>query len=138
MRRELSTHTHTKIKESTGQLEQLNKIISEQLKLGFIEEVLKPEVSGKTHYLPQLRVLKDSSTTPMPIVYDCSAKTKTEVSVNDCLYKGPSLVEKLTTTLLRFRTNQWAYTADVSKAFLRIGLQEVDRDFTRFVWPSNE
>lgn len=129
--------THRKLKVSPGQLEQFGEILDEQLKLGFIEEVLNPQVTDNTHYLPQMRILKDSSTTPMRIVYDCSAKIKSEVSLNECLYKGPSLVEKLNTTLLRFRTNQWAYTADISKAFLRIGLQVVDRDYTRFVWPCN-
>lgn len=34
--------------------------------------------------------------------------------------------------LLRFRTNKYAY---VAKAFLRIGLQGADRDYTRFLWP---
>ncbi len=38
---------------------------------------------------------------------------------------------------LRFRTNEYAFTADISKAFLGIGLQEEDRDFTRFLWKQN-
>ena len=36
--------------------------------------------------------------------------------------------------LLKFRVNEYAYSADISKAFLRVGLQECDRDFTRFLW----
>ena len=44
------------------------------------------------------------------------------------------MTEKLTDVLLTFRTNEYAFSADISKAFLRIGLQEVDRDATRFLW----
>ncbi|XP_069182723.1 uncharacterized protein [Procambarus clarkii] len=36
--------------------------------------------------------------------------------------------------LLRFHSGVFAYTADISKAFLRVGLQEMDRDFTKFLW----
>ena len=39
--------------------------------------------------------------------------------------------------LLKFRTNPFAFAADISKAFLRVGLQEEDRDYTRFLWPEN-
>ena len=48
--------------------------------------------------------------------------------------KGPALTEKLGDILITFRTNKYAFSADISKAFLRIGLQEADRDFTRFLW----
>ena len=51
--------------------------------------------------------------------------------------KGPSLVKKLEEVVLKFRTNPWAYTSDISKAFLRIGLQEEDRDYTRFLWTNS-
>ena len=46
----------------------------------------------------------------------------------------PNLVEKLVDTTIRFRAENYAYSADISKAFLRLGLQECDRDFTRFLW----
>ena len=84
-----------------------------------------------------LAVIKESKTTPVRIVFDCSAKQKSSVSLNDCLYAGPSLTEKLGKVLLNFRSNPYAYAADISKAFLRVGLQEEDRDYTRFLWPKN-
>lgn len=39
--------------------------------------------------------------------------------------------------LLRFRTHKIAPVADIEKAFLQIGLQESQRDVTRFVWLKN-
>ena len=80
-------------------------------------------------------MLKDSETTPLRIVYNCSARDgKSSPSLNDCLIKGPSLTEKLGDILLKFRINEYAFCADISKAFLRVGLQDTDRDYVRFLW----
>lgn len=123
---------------STGNIAQYDAVIRDQLQRGFIEKVEDPSVSDRTHYLPHLAVIKDSKTTPVRVVFDCSAKMNPRSnSLNDCIYTGPSLTEKLGDILLKFRTNKYAYVADISKAFLRIGLQEVDRDYTRFLWPGD-
>ena len=43
------------------------------LKHGFIEKVSNPRITtGHVHYIPHNAVLKDSSTTPLQIAYDCS------------------------------------------------------------------
>ncbi|VDI18657.1 Hypothetical predicted protein [Mytilus galloprovincialis] len=49
-------------------------------------------------------------------------------------------LNKLTDILTRFRYGKYALTTDIEKAFLQIGLDEEDRDSTRFFWlrdPSN-
>ena len=115
-----------------------DSIIKDQLKSNFIEEVENPVVTPNTHYLPHHAVAKASSTTPLRIVYNCSAKmNKTTASLNDCLMTGPSLTERLGDALIKFRTNQFAYAADIQKAFLQVGLQSQHRDYTRFLWPEN-
>ena len=115
-----------------------DKIIKEQEEKGFIEKIGDDRVIPASHYLPHLPVVKDSRTTPLRTVFNCFArKDKASSSLNDGLYSGPSLTEKLGKILLKFRTNPFAYAADISKAFLRVGLQEDDRDFTRFLWPEN-
>ncbi|XP_069184569.1 uncharacterized protein [Procambarus clarkii] len=79
--------------------------------------------------------MKDSVMTPIRIVFNCSAKIKADsVSLNDCLQTGPSLTQRLQDVLLRFCSGIFAYTANISKAFLGVGLQEEDRDFTKFLW----
>ena len=132
---------NSNIKKLKGQgdlLEKYDQLIKGHLEKGFIEEVSDAEVSQNTHYIPHLAVIKDSKTTPLRIVFDCSAKLGSHTnSLNDCLYTGPTLSKKLLDVLLKFRTNEYAFTADISKAFLRIGLQEEDRDFTRFLWKQN-
>ena len=59
-------------------------------------------------------------------------------SLNDCLYRGPVLIEDLCGLLLRFRTKKIAIIADIEKAFLQVGLQPKERDVTRFLWLKNE
>ena len=74
-------------------------------------------------------------TTPLRIVFNASAKAKSsDQSLNDALETGPSLTEKLIDSLLNFRVSKFAIVGDISKAFLRIGLQEIDRDYVRFLW----
>ena len=136
-RRRLS-QTLKKLERDEEHLRLYDDIIKTQLSKGFIEKVPDAQVNPASHYLPHLAVIKESKTTPIRIVFDCSAKMdKTSNSLNDCLYAGPSLTEKLGKVLLKFRTNPYAFAADISKAFLRVGLQEEDRDYTRFLWPEN-
>ncbi|XP_064098140.1 uncharacterized protein LOC135209373 [Macrobrachium nipponense] len=118
-----------------GHLDAYHNIIQDQLKQKFIEKVSDAVAGANTHYIPHHGVLKDSDTTPLRILYNCSARDrKDNPSLNDCLIKGPSLTVKLGDVLLKFRVNDFAFCADISKAFLRVGLQNVDRDFVRFLW----
>ena len=120
-----------------GNTELYDSIIKDQLKQGFIEHVPKgPNID--CHYLPHHAVVKDSATTPIRIVHDCSAKASVFTpSLNDCLLSGPNLTEELVSSLLKFKTNEFAFVADISRAFLRVGLNVSDRDYTRFIWYKN-
>ena len=55
-------------------------------------------------------------------------------SLNECLHRGPVILENLCGLLLRFRTKRIGIIADIEKAFLQVGLHQVNRDFTRFIW----
>jgi len=118
-----------------------NDLIKEQLKSDFIEKIpdnCEVSPSSKVHYIPHHPVHKDSVTTPVRIVYDCSAKcSKYSKSLNDCLHTGPSLVNELAGVLLRFRLGKVACTADIAKAYLMVRLSEDDRNSCRFFWPAN-
>ncbi|XP_062606698.1 uncharacterized protein LOC134268455 [Saccostrea cucullata] len=75
------------------------EIVAEQEKRGFIEKIdSELPTNRKVHFIPHFPVKKDSATTPVRIVYDCSL------------------------------------TTDIEKAFLNVGLEEEDRDVTRFFW----
>ncbi|XP_006821839.1 uncharacterized protein LOC100377489 [Saccoglossus kowalevskii] len=114
-----------------------DRIITDQEKQGFIE-VVKNDNIACGHYLPHRSVKKDSETTPIRIVYDCSCKKNADSpSLNDCLMTGPPLLNDLTSILLRFRANPIALTSDIEKAFLQIRLEPDERKFTKFLWLSN-
>ncbi|XP_053385779.1 uncharacterized protein LOC128550557 [Mercenaria mercenaria] len=85
--------------------------------------------------IPHHPVRKESSTTPIRIVYDCSCKqSSSQPSLNDCLESTAPVLNELTSILMRFRLKKYAVTTDIEKAFLHVGLQEKDRDVTRFLW----
>ncbi|XP_069118930.1 uncharacterized protein [Argopecten irradians] len=66
---------------------------------------------------------------------DCSCKeSKGSPSLNDCLGTNAPQLNNLKTLLTNFRMNKYAVTADIEKAFLQVGLDEEDRDYTRFFW----
>ena len=114
---------------------QYGDIIAEQLKQGVIEKVhYDPNTSGK-HCIPHHAVINPSKTsTIVRIVYNASAKTQKESkSLNECLYRGPVLLQYLTGILLRFRLNRIALVADIEKAFLQVGLPDDSRDVTSFI-----
>ena len=90
----------------------------------------------KYHYIPHHAVITpQKETTKVRIVYDGSARTrKGNPSLNDCLFRGPVLLEDLAGLLMRFRLHKIAIVADIEKAFLQIGIAPKDRDMVRFLW----
>ena len=85
-----------------------NKILEEQLKSGFIEEVtaVTEEPRNACHYIPHHPVIRESPTTTVRIVYDCSCRSRFGHSINDCLDTGPPLHNAMVDILLRFRTHK--------------------------------
>ena len=119
-------------------LKSYGNIIQEQIKRGFIEKVEETTTTTKVHYIPHHPVHKESSTTPVRIVFDCSFHSSpNSPSLNDCLLTGPPFLNDMCTILLRFRTFPYGLSADIEKAFLHVGLDDNDRDFTRFLWLSD-
>ena len=112
-------------------------VISNQVKQGIIEKVTMQDIKAeRKHYLPHHPIVTPSkSTTKLRIVYDASTKArKGDKSLNECLYRGPVLLPDLCGILLRFRIQSVVLLADIEKAFLQVGIQESDRDVTRFLW----
>ena len=128
-------------------MENYNKILNEQQEKGIIEKVTPTTDEAKhKHYLPHHPVITPTkATTKVRLVYDASAKPYPKEryqSLNECLYSGPihKLLQNLTALLISFRHYPVAVVSDIEKAFLQIGLQQPDRDMTRFLWfqdPSN-
>ena len=93
---------------------------------------------ANVHYLPHHPVKKESTTTPIRIVYDCSSRqSKEHASLNDCLLVGPPFLNDLCSIIIRFRHHKFAFATDIEKAFLHVRLHDSDRDSTRFLWVSD-
>ena len=94
------------------QVEAYDGIIKDQMEKGFIEEVPDAWPKDGSHYLPHHGVLKESATTPLRTVLNCSSKANPQApSLNDCLMTGQNLTRKLGDLLLSFRTGKYAYSA---------------------------
>jgi len=104
-------------------------------RLGFVEPVEPSDaVKGPLFYLPHCPFVREASTTTkIRPVFDASARAANGISLNDCLYAGPSLLPSMVDVLLRFRRHAVALTADISKAFLQIRVREEDRDVHRYI-----
>ena len=126
-----------KLRKSPKLLQLYAGIMKEQEQRGFIERVHN-DTTDNVHYLPHHPVKKDSVTTPIRIIYDCSCRgSGKSASLNDCLTVGPPFLNNLCAILLRFRIHAFALSTDIEKAFLHIKLHPSDRNFTRFLWPSD-
>ena len=74
-------------------------------------------------------------TTPLRIVFNASSQASPDQpSLNSCLLTGPSLTSTLFDYLVGFRMHPFAVIADISKAFLRIMINEDHRNFTKIFW----
>ncbi|XP_066961445.1 uncharacterized protein [Macrobrachium rosenbergii] len=63
-----------KFQKDVDYLEHYQKILQEQEDRGFIERVIYNKSDVDCHYLAHHGVLRDSATTPIRIVFDCSSK----------------------------------------------------------------
>ena len=132
-----------KLRKEPEVLQEYDNIIKDQLEKGIIEEVpadTKTDTCENTdseiHYMPHHAVIrKDRDTTKLRVVYDGSAKKPGEThSLNDCLETGPNYIPHMFNVLVKFRSNPIAMSADIEKAFLMIGINEVDKNMLRFLW----
>ena len=114
-----------------------NHVFDDWLKAGIIERVPDSEIHDAGHYLPHRPVIKEHSTTKIRPVFDASAHMNGYCSLNQCLEKGPNLIELLPTILNRFREYAIGVVSDIKKAFLQIAIDKEDCNFLRFLWVLN-
>ncbi|UYV84483.1 hypothetical protein LAZ67_X002352 [Cordylochernes scorpioides] len=139
--KENKSHAEKRLRKMTEDLKKrgfyqhYNKIFEEWEKNGIIERLQSDQDDTLEYFLPHRAVVKSgSSTTPVRPVFDASCKTKGGWSLNDCLAKGPNLLELIPDIMLRFRLNKIGVVADIEKAFLQISVEKEDRQFLRFLW----
>ena len=126
---------------ASGDFEMFNSVMQEYFEMEHAEPVPTADLDKalqNVFYLPMHAVRKESSTTTkLRAVFDASAKSSSNVSLNDILLVGPTIHSSLIDVLLRFRLHRIALTADVSKMYRAVELDASDRDLHRFVWRSD-
>src|SRR5215475_4177927 len=100
-------------------------------------EPAHPQLERNTvcYYLPHHPVFKETSiTTKTRVVCDSGAQTSTGLSLNDILQVGPTIQEDLYSLVLRFRTHQVCFTADIAQMYRQVNINPQDRNLQRILW----
>jgi len=120
----------------TNRLLDYDKILKSYLEEDIAEEAPRNPSSNLVRYLPHHGIVKETSeTTKLRVVLDASAKhPHSDVSLNESMQSCENLLPSLGAVLLRFRQGEYAFSADVRKAFLQIEVNSEDRDSLRYLW----
>ncbi|XP_018363954.1 PREDICTED: uncharacterized protein LOC108761740 [Trachymyrmex cornetzi] len=90
------------------------------------------------YFIPHQPVIRpDSMTTKLRVVFDASAKTTLNTSLNDKLMPGPNLQQDLQGIVIRFRVRQFVLTADITMMFRQILIDSQDSRFQLILWRSD-
>jgi len=100
---------------------------------GYAEKATNTPDTGNVWYLPHHSVTNVNKPDKVRIVFDCSAKCS-GTSLNENVFQGPDMMNKLIGVLLRFREEQVAFMADIEAMFHQVNVSVQDRDFLRFLW----
>jgi len=118
--------------------EMYNAFMKEYLELGLMSPTCNKILPGPHYFTPHQCVLSpDSTSTKLRVVFDASAKTTSAQSLIDILMVGPTIQRELLLSLVRFRLNRFALTADISKMYWQRSLAEEDRNSQLIVWREN-
>ena len=120
---------------------QFQAVMQEYLDLGHAQPISlkKHQPTAGIYYMPIHAVFKESSTTTkVRAVFDASAKTTNQKSLNDLLAVGPTLHPTLDQILLVFRSYAVVISGDITKMYREVLLHPEDRPLHRFIWRPNE
>lgn len=133
-------------KRAENALIRVEKKLSPQLKIAysdFINEyralghmsIAKSNDDRARYYIPHREVIREtSSTTPLRVVFNASAKTDGKLSLNDALMIGPVIQRDIFDILISFRLPKFVFVGDVEKMYRMIWIHPSDRDLQRILW----
>ncbi|XP_062710030.1 uncharacterized protein LOC134288640 [Aedes albopictus] len=112
---------------------QYSAFINEYISLG---HCVKVKDNGSTgFFLPHHAILKpSSSSTKLRVVFDASARSDTNVSLNDVLMNGPTIQDTLAAIVLRSRKYKFLFSADVIKMFRQVRVDDRDTSFQKILY----
>lgn len=134
-------HLERKLKMNPEFKTQYFEIIDDYKKLHHMDKIDESTDSEETvsYYMPHHAVFKPTSTTTkVRVVFDASAKTSSNVSLNDIMLTGPTVQQSCFDIALRFRRYNIAFTSDVSKMYRQVKIDKSQTPLQRILWRSNE
>ena len=113
------------------------KEIEKLIEKGFARVVLGP-VERERYYLPHRDVTKtkNSVISKMRVVFDCSAGDQNKLSLNGCIADAPNNLPSIADVVVQFRSEDFAFTADVVEFYHQVLLGENSIGALRFLWRS--
>ncbi|XP_050303758.1 uncharacterized protein LOC126741403 [Anthonomus grandis grandis] len=112
-------------------------VIKDYLDNNHLQEVTKPFCSKISNYFyisHHAVFKKDSTSTPLRVVFDASSCASNKLSLNKALHTGPKLQQDLLSLLLNFRLHKYTFTCDLKQMFRNILLNPKDRNYQRILW----
>jgi len=115
---------------------QYAEFMHDYLTAGHMELIPPSELENPyQYYIPHHCVLKPNSlTTKLRVVFNASAKTSADISLNESMYTSPKLQPDIQVVLLRFRLWKYLFTADIKQMYHQILIKPSDRDYLRILW----
>ena len=118
-----------------------NEQMKEMADMNFSRKLSSEEVKsyeGPVHYISHHEVVRpEKKSTPIRIVFNSSSSYHGH-SLNEYWFKGPDLLNSLFGVILRFRENEVALSADISKMYHRVLIPEQDQHVHRYLWRDME
>lgn len=114
------------------------KFMREYLALGHMKRAKENLDNELRVFLPHHAVVKKSSTTTKTrVVFDASSKDSKGISLNDTLYKGPTIQSDLFSIIVRFRCFRYVLCADITKMYRQILVAEDQTRLQTILWREN-
>ena len=115
------------------------KVVQGWLEAGYMRRLsVEEENREDAFYLLHFPVYReDKETTKTRIVMNGKSEFQ-GTSLNDCVLKGPKVINNLVNVLLRFRRFRVAVSGDVKEMFLQVHLKEEDAKYHRIVFSFRE
>ena len=109
------------------------KEMDRMISCGYEVEVQEVESNKRHWYLPHFGIQNPNKPGRIRIVMDAAAKTN-GISSNEQLLIDPDLLQSLIGVIMRFRQGRVAIQGDIKDMFLKIKMNEEDRDSQRDLW----
>lgn len=129
-------HLENKLNLNPNLKDQYTKFIQEYMDLNHMKKIdPTSSKSGNPFYLPHHAVLRpDKTTTKLRVVFDGSAQTSSNISLNDTLLVGPTIQQPLFNIILRFRKFNYVLTSDIIKMYRQININPDQTHLQRILW----